>query len=97
MWTAERRRNLEEEEVERRRYAFLEQVYLITGADCDRRIDLSELETELGLSVQANETIVADLTRLGYLDRIPEGEFCLTPKAVAFLQREAWRRRSIRD
>jgi Mn-dependent DtxR family transcriptional regulator len=97
MPSVQRHRNFDEEAVEKHRYAFLESVYLLTGPDCENPVSPAELEIELGASPDTQQSVVHDLVRLGYLTQEDDGGLCLTARAVEFLQRDAWRRRSIRD
>lgn len=97
MPSVRRQRNLDDEAVQKHRYAFLESVYLLTGPDCRNRVRPTELEAELGASPESQRSVVHDLVSLGFLSEQVDGALCLTPRAVDFLQRDAWRRRSIRD
>jgi hypothetical protein len=83
---------------EQLRYQILERVYLLTGSCTDRVAAKSELESELGFSLDGLATVVDDLERLGYLARDEAGSrLCITDHGVEYLRQGAWRRRSIRD
>lgn len=91
-------RDPEEEDWERRRYAFLEQLYLLTGDNCERGVSPGEVEVHLETSVAAHVREVEDLVRLGYVQHVGSGgEICITEKGIGYLQKDAWKRRSIRD
>ncbi len=91
-------RDLEQESWEQRRYALLEQLYLLTGENCERAVSPEQIETELDTAAAIPAPLIEDLVRLGYVRPRGTGkEICLAEKGVKYLQRDAWRRRSVRD
>jgi hypothetical protein len=91
-------RNPDEEARERERYVLLEQLYLLTGTDCETTVDPEELRAELGPSPVEDPRVIDDLVRLGYARTIgADGRICLTLDGLEYLQQGAWRRRSVRD
>lgn len=91
-------RDQEQVNRERRRYAFLEQLYLLTGENCERAISPREIETQMETPAAAHRSEVEDLVRRGYVQYAGRGgEICVTEKGIRYLQKDAWRRRSVRD
>ncbi|HEV2132073.1 MAG TPA: hypothetical protein VGR27_13255 [Longimicrobiaceae bacterium] len=96
--STQRERDLEQESLEQRRYAFLEQLYLLTGENCEHAVSLGEVEAQLAISAAVRLPELEDLVRLGYVqDAGAGGKICITQKGIEYLQSDAWRRRSIRD
>ncbi len=90
--------NLEQVNRERRRYAVLEQLYLLTGENCEHAVSPREIETQLETSAATQLLEVEDLVRLGYMQHARGGgKICITEKGIRYLQQDAWRRRSVRD
>ncbi|CAN5829999.1 hypothetical protein BH23GEM3_BH23GEM3_03430 [soil metagenome] len=93
-----RERDLEAEWREQRRYALLERLYLLTGDDCSAVVYDRQMEAELGVPGEEAASLTDELIQLRYLAHIGEGQqVCITEKGLAFLQKGAWRRRSIRE
>ncbi len=91
-------RDLEQESWEQRRYTLLEQLYLLTGENCEHAVSPEELERELDTAAAIPVPLIEDLVRLGYVQYSGTGsKICITANGIKYLQRDAWRRRSIRD
>jgi hypothetical protein len=87
----------DEERREHIRYDFLERVYLLVGANCDAGVSREEIEEQFGHIGTDPLMLVSELASLGYL-RLTEHPqvVCLTRQGIEYLQRDAWRRRTIR-
>jgi Mn-dependent DtxR family transcriptional regulator len=91
-----RERNQEVERRERLRYEVLERLYVLAGEGSETAVGTAA--TELSLEEQGFASMVHDLELLGYLERTERGARCrLTPRGIEYLQRGAWRRRSVRN
>ena len=91
-------RDHEQERRERLRYSYLERLYLLTGPECERAVTTPEVEENLGLPPALVASLTEDLTRLGYLRWDTSGmRICITSAGVEYMQRRAWRRRTVRD
>ncbi len=94
----QRVQDLEQMNRERHRYAVLEQLYLLTGEDCEHAVSPGEIETQMEMPAATQLPVVRDLVRMGYMQYAGSGgNICLTEKGVRYLQKDAWRRRSVRD
>ncbi len=94
---AVRARDPEQESWERLRYSLLEQLYWLTGENCEHAVSLGEIEAQLQVSAPPPDTLIEDLVRWGYVQ--PEGtgsSICITEKGIRYLRQDAWRRRTIR-
>lgn len=95
---ATRSRDAAQEERERRRYELLERVYLLTGTDCESGVYAQEVTEQFGGCSGTDAVLARELAQLGFLrSHDDDSHFCITRRGVAFMQQEAWRRRSIRD
>lgn len=93
----QRIRDVEQVNRERRRYALLEQVYLLSGENCEHAVSRGEIETQMERSAASPSPEVEDLVRLGYVQYAGRGgEICIREKGIRYLQRDAWRRCSVR-
>jgi len=91
-------RDTAREEHERRRYELLERIYLLTGTNCQRGVYVQEITEQFGGGSAADAALADDLVRLGLLRRLgQQPHLCITRRGVEFMQRRAWRRRSVRD
>ena len=89
---------MEQERMEQRRYDVLAKLYLLTGTDRTNGITPQEMETQLDVSPDTYLPLIEDLTRLGYVRHVGSGgAVAITEKGVEYMQRAAWRRRSIRS
>lgn len=95
---SERSRREEAEREERERYRVLAWIYQVVGEDCDTTAQAEEVADDLALPREDVVRAVAHLARQGYLQRPGAGSrVCLTEQGLEYLQRGAWRRRSVRD
>jgi hypothetical protein len=95
---ASRVRDAAREERERRRYELLERIYLLVGTDCQHGVCAHEMAEQFGGGCRGDLAHLRDLARLGLLRCLGDDtRFCMTRRGVSFMQRVAWRRRSIRD
>jgi hypothetical protein len=91
------RPSLEEERRDHLRYEFLERIYLLAGADCSSELHWQEFEEQFGPLGPEPVVLTRELAVLGFV-RFREEPFrvCITAEGVDYLQRRAWRRRTIR-
>jgi len=93
-----RARNPAREWVETQRYRILERLYVVTDAEPGGAVGMRRLADDLGLAVSACRAAVQDLARLGFVEPDDAGSTVhLTRCGKEYIQRGAWRRRSIRD
>ncbi len=94
---SERLRREAAEREERQRYRVLAWIYQVVGENCETPAEAGEVADEMGLSRDDVVRAIAHLARQGYLRHAgAESRACLTEKGVEYLQRGAWRRRSVR-
>jgi hypothetical protein len=91
------RPSLEEERRDHLRYEYLERIYLLAGTDCSTGLTWGEIEEQFGPLGTDPVVLTRELAALG-LVRFREEPFrvCITPEGLEYLQRRAWRRRTIR-
>jgi Mn-dependent DtxR family transcriptional regulator len=93
-----RQRDEERERRERQRYQVLEWVYSHAVSDGDRSVQGQTMAEELDFSFEEVYRNLEYLASHGYLRYADVGpQVCLTREGVEYLQRRAWRRRSICD
>lgn len=87
-----------QERWERQRYLVLDWVYANTGPSCDRRVNASVAAEETRLGPEEVFRSIEYLADRGYVRYVGPGpQVCITREGLEYLQRRAWRRRSIRD
>lgn len=83
---------------ERKRYEVLQRIYQRAEGDCALEMHAREVGTEMGLTPEETFQIVHFLESRGFLAYLGAGpRICITEKGVRYIEREAGRRRSIRD
>jgi Mn-dependent DtxR family transcriptional regulator len=93
-----RRRDPGLERLEQQRYQVLEQVYLLCEGAENGGADVRRFAAEMEVAVESNRAAIEDLARLGLLSMDPVvGEVRLTPRGCEYIQRGAWRRRTVRE
>jgi len=93
-----RRRDHGIERLEQQRYQVLEQVYLLSEGVESGGADIRRFAEEMEVAVDANRSAIEDLARLGLLRMDPvAGQVRLTPRGCEYIQRGAWRRRTVRE
>lgn len=93
----EREPSRDQERRERESFVVLQHAYTLSDADPSASLPYARLGEDLGFAEPHFGDLVAHLVGVGYLARVGAGSLLsITPAGIDYIERLAWRRRSVR-